>query len=171
LALCRAINAGATCLPQHVGGFQPRLLERGLLLARNPVRDKVCGLGVVKAPRYMALAWHRLRLQLRFVYPVYTLAAHRLQGSQRVAAAGWEVLHDHKCRGGRHTQSGRGADSRDIEQHVSRRPGFARRMTDARDSSDERALHLAIENPGFGLGGSDRPRRSGVDCLPGNPRS
>jgi hypothetical protein len=25
-------------------------------------------------------------------------------------------------------------------------------MTDAQESLDERALHLAIENPGFGLG-------------------
>jgi len=53
------------------------------------------------------------------------------------------------CRGCRHTESGRGADSRDYEQQISRRSGFVRRMTDARDSSDERALHLTIENPGL----------------------
>jgi len=74
------------------------------------------------------------------------------RGSQRTAAAGWEVLHDHTCRGCQHTESGRGADSLDIEQLVSRWSGFVRRMTDARDSSDERALHLALR-PGFAPGG------------------
>jgi len=87
--------------------------------------------------------------------------------SQRFAAAGWEVLHDHMCRGRQLTEPGRGRRPLDIGQHLSW-SGFVRRMTDARDSSDERALHLAWE-PGLRPGGSDRPQWSGVDCLPSNP--
>jgi len=136
------------------GGSSPVLLECGLLLARNPARDKICGSGVVKAPPSIdTSSVIGLRPHHRFVYLVYTLAVHRLQGSQRTAAAGWEVLHDHKCRGHRLTRPGFGADSRDLSSMVSRQPGFARRMTVARDSSDERALHLAIENPGLWPGG------------------
>jgi hypothetical protein len=112
LAPCCAIKAGATCLPQHVGGFQLRLLERGLRLARNPERDKVCGSGGESPPFIDTSCVIGLSPQHRFVYLVYTLAEHRPQGSQRFAAAGWEVLPDHTGRGYQHTESGRGADSR-----------------------------------------------------------
>jgi len=51
------------------------------------------------------------------------------------------------CRGYRLTEPGRGADLR-VTQAVRISPvRIARRMTAARDSPDERALHLTTESP------------------------
>jgi len=103
-----------------------------------------------------------------------SLAERSLQGSQRTAAAGWEALHGLMCRGYRLTESGRGADLR-VTQAVSISPvRIARRMTAARDSPDERALHLTTESPTPPCrrrGALFGPNVQGFDCIPSNPRS
>jgi hypothetical protein len=98
----------------------------------------------------------------------------RLQGSQRTAAAGWEALHSLMCRGRQLTSLAVALTSTSPRQLVSRRSGLARRMTVARDSPDERALHLTTESPvprsrrrGALIGLNDQ----GFDCRPSNPRS
>jgi len=130
------------------------------------VRDKALRLGGESFPFIGTARVIGLRPQTPICISRYALAVYSFQGSQRFAAAGWEVLHDRMCRGCQHTESGRGADPRDIGQLVSRQSGSARRMSDARDSSDERALHLALRTRASAWGALIGPDDQGLAAYP-----